>query len=158
MVSLCNRVSDGGHRPYVALHLIVRTRLFLVIIALYCETVRRRPTFAADRLTFDAATQAGSHHKVQRLKLCTIRTQSARCTSRLPFHLPGLGVFVVRGGATRIFHGRERAEPGRASLVRGPARCRPDPMSGRRQAGPSSRCRSAPAAAPSGWTKPTAVS
>src|SRR4051794_8242769 len=31
-------------------------------------------------------------------------------------------------------------------------------MPGRRQAGPSSRCRSAPAAAPSGWTKPTAVS
>src|SRR4051794_12853668 len=60
-----------------------------------------------------------------------IRTQSARCASRLPFHLPGLGVLVVRGGATRIFLGRERAEPGRAYLVRGPARCRPDPMPGR---------------------------
>src|SRR3954451_13590450 len=47
------------------------------------------------------------------------------------------GLLVVRGGATRIFLGRERAEPGRAYLVRGPARCRPDPMPlGRERAEP----------------------
>ena len=34
---------------------------------------RRRPTFVAGCLTFNAAIQAGSHDKVQRLELCAVR-------------------------------------------------------------------------------------
>ena len=47
--------------------------------------------------------RCGSAKQVQNGLMCTIRTQSARCASRLPFHLPGLGaLYQVPEGVTRL--------------------------------------------------------